>query len=770
MKNLPPFLLSFILLLSLLSSCSAPSEDQKTEKNEDAVDRRVEQLLATMTLTDKVGEMTQLAIDMLMVGEPYNVTEPQQLDTAKLRKVLLDLRVGSILNVAAHRYPQQQWHDIMATIQDIAMNQKPTGIPVLYGIDAIHGTNYTAEATLFPQQIAQAASRNLELAKDIGRITAYETRASAIPWTFSPMLDIGRDPRWPRLWEGFGEDVYLTSRMGEAIIEGYQGDDLSDPFRVAACMKHFIGYSTPRTGKDRVPAYIPRRQLLEYHVPSFQAGVDAGAATVMINSAEMNGIPVHANPKILIDLLRKEMGFEGLAVTDWADITYFADRHKISHDYKEAIKTSINAGIDMSMVPVDLNFPVLLRELVEEGEVPMSRIDEAVRRILKLKFQLGLFEKPFSPISDFPDFGSEKHRLKSLEAAQECLTLLKNKKDLLPLSKSSRVLVTGPTANTLSSLNGGWSNTWQGRDPQYDTKGKLTVLQAIQAEIGAERVTYVPGTTIEVDNNTHIDQAVNVAEAAAAARRADVAIVCLGELAYTENPGNLVDLSLPLPQQELVEAIAATGTPVVLVLLEGRPRVISRIEPQAAGILLGYLPGNEGGPAIADVLFGDVNPSGKLPYTYPRHVNDLVLYDHKYTELLHVNFAMDAFNPQYEFGHGLSYTDFAYSDLAISEPSMSVDGSIDISVKVKNTGSRAGKEVVELFISDLVASITPSVKRLRGFEKIALEAGEEKTVSFNIPARDLAFVGIDLEWIVEPGAFVARIGGLEGKFTVSSME
>ncbi len=765
--------ISFSLLLCLNlcfwtacdTSTSTPSSNSSSGDN-DAIDAKVTALMAKMDITDKVGEMTQLSLDMLMVGEPYNIPDPQTLDTAKMRKALVDLRVGSILNVAGYALSRERWHEIIGEIQKLATQEKSSGIPVIYGIDAIHGTNYTTRATLFPQQITQAASWDPEIAREISEITAYECRASAIPWAFSPVLDLGRDPRWPRLWEGYGEDVHLATQMGVASIEGFQGESLSDQKRVAACMKHFTGYSMPRNGHDRTPAYIPERQLREYFLPTFQAAIDAGAATVMINSAEMNGIPVHANSKILVDILRKEMGFKGLAVTDWTDIRYLVDRHKVAKDYKEAIKMSINAGIDMSMVPVDLEFPILLKELVEEGEVPMSRIDEAVRRILRLKFELGLFESPLPPFDDYPEFASEANIAKSLETAQECLTLLKNEEDILPISKQSRVLVTGPTANNMASLNGGWTNTWQGRDAKHDTPGKLTLVEAIKAKIGEDRVNYVEGTRIEIENNAHIDKAINIGQAVTAARRSDVAIICLGELSYTEHPGDINDLTLPLPQQQLVQAIAKTGTPIVLVLLEGRPRIISTIEEMADGVLLGYYPGNEGAAAIANVLFGDHNPSGKLPYTYPRYANDLLHYDHKYTERLKVDYSFNHFNPQYEFGHGLSYTKFAYSDLQLSSGSMGMDGEMTISVKVKNEGERAGKEVVQLYISDLVASITPSFKRLRGFEKIDLAPGAEQVVEFKITAKDLAFVGIDQQWITEPGEFKVNIGGLEKTFTI----
>lgn len=739
-------------VLFLFSTCTLFAQNTG-DYNEKQIASQVDSVMQTMSLTDKVGEMTQLSIDMISKGQPYNLEEPHTLDEEKLKEVLLEYRVGSILNVGGHAYSREHWHEIIKRIQDIAMNEKATGIPVIYGIDSIHGANYTLESTLFPQQIAMAATWNTDLVRRGAEITAYETRASWIPWNFSPVLDIGRDARWPRLWETFGEDVHLSSVMGAAMVEGLQGNDVSSPHRVAATMKHFLGYSVPLTGKDRTQAWIPERQLREYVLPPFKAALEAEAMTVMINSGEMNGIPVHANKEILTGLLREELGFEGIAVTDWEDIAYLHSRHKIAKDYKEAIEIAINAGIDMSMVPVDLQFPRLLKELVEEGSVPIERIDEAVQRILTAKFKLRLFEQPYHTEENLYDkFGSEEFARESYNAATEAVTLLKNDNDILPLSTDTRVLVTGPTANSLTALNGGWSRTWQGTDPQYDTQGKATILEAIRSKIGQGSVSHVEG----VDFNS----AINIEEAVSAAQKSDVAVICIGESPYTEKPGDINDLWLPDAQRELVKTISETGTPVILVLVEGRPRIISDIEAVADGVLMAYLPGDEGGPAIADILFGDVNPSGKLPITYPRHPNDLVTYDHNYTDRIDLNFGTNAFNPQWEFGHGLSYTTFEYKDMRLSTKSMGPDDQITIEVDITNTGDRAGKEAVQLYVSDLVASITPPVKRLRKFEKISLGSGETQTVSFSLVPEDLAFVGKDNKWITEPGEFTLRIGPL----------
>jgi len=738
----------------LLFSSAYAQQGPDYDKSEIA--EKVDSVMQKMTLTDKVGEMTQLSIDMISEGEPYNLAEPHRLSEEKLREVLVENRVGSILNVGGHAYTVEHWREIIRQIQEVAMNEKPTGIPVIYGIDTIHGANYTLGSTLFPQQIAIAATWDTQFAKRGAEVGAYETRASYIPWSFSPVLDIGRDARWPRLWETFGEDVHLATEMGVAMVEGYQGDDAADPHHVAATMKHFLGYSLPITGKDRTQAWIPERQLREYVLPTFKAATEAGALTVMINSGEMNGIPVHANKDILTGLLRDEMGFEGIAVSDWEDIIYLQSRHKVAKTHKEAIEMAVNAGVDMSMVPLDLEFPKLLKELVEEGKVPLERIDEAVRRILTVKFKLGLFENPYYEEEGLYDkFGSEEFAKDSYNAAVEAVTLLKNSNEILPLSKDSKILVTGPNAHSLTALNGGWSRTWQGTDPQYDTEGKPTILEALRTKLGQSSVTYVEGTAI--------DSVINIDEAVAAAKNNDFAVVCIGEAPYTEKPGDLRDLWLPQAQRDLVEAIAETGTPVVMVLIEGRPRIVSDIEPKTEAVLMGYLPGDEGGNAIADILLGDANPSGKLPITYPRYPNDLVTYDHNYTDQVDTNFGTDAFNPQWEFGHGLSYTSFEYSNMQLKNSEFDSTGQTTVSIDVTNTGDRSGKEVVQLYVSDLVASITPAVKRLRSFDKIQLDPGETKTVTFTLHPEDLAFVGKDNEWITEAGEFALHIGPITKK-------
>ena len=749
----------FCLCLMLFSSSCGNKQSvakvmysNSTQSPSDDIDKKVRKLLSKMTLEDKVGEMTQLSLDVLLKGEPYNVKEPLEFDTAKLKKVLVEYKVGSILNNGGHTRSKEEWRKIIEVIQDYAMHKKESGIPVIYGIDAIHGANYVNLATLYPQQINLAATWNAPLVKELAAISAYETRAADLPWAFAPVLDVGRDPRWSRFWETFGEDVYLVSQMGEASINGLQGDNPAQAVKVAACMKHFLGYSNPRTGKDRTPAYIPERQLREIYLPPFEKAIKMGAKTIMINSGELNGIPVHSNPKILIDLLRKELRFSGVVVTDWEDIAYLHDRHRVAKSYKEAVAMAINAGIDMAMVPHDLAFCRYLIELVQEGTVPIWRIDEAVSRILRLKIELGLFDNVAYSPDRYSDFGSEKFAAKALQGALESIVLLKNNNKLLPLQPNSTILLTGPTANSLSALNGAWTGTWQGRDTLYNTPGKLTVYQALKQWTGG-RVSYVEGSST--------DTPINIQKAVAQAKQSDVAIVCIGEQPYVELPGNMDDLSLEKAQADLVRAIAKTDTPIVLVFIGGRPRIIREIEPLADAIVFAGLPGNEGGKALTQIISGAYCPDAKLPFTYPRFVNDLVLYDHKGTEIMDKHFGTNGFNPQWSFGSGLSYTSFEYADLSVKKADKS---HFVISIKITNTGLRNSNLVVPLFINDKIASVTPSLKKLRKFTKIKLAAGETKTVTFYISKKDLMFVSRENEWITESGVFEVNIEHLTTNF------
>lgn len=735
------------LLLIILHAC-------KPTETHDEFDIKVEKLLAQMTLEEKVGQMTQVTLDVITATDAEGrFVLPHRVDTEKLRTALVDYNIGSVFNVAGHAFTQAYWHELLTAINDMTQETERK-IPVLFGIDAVHGHNYATEATLFPQQIGVAATWNLAIAEQTASITAYETRATGIPWNFAPVLDIGRHPAWPRFWETYGEDVFLASQMGVASVRGYEGDDIGSKYKVASCMKHYIGYSVPLSGKDRTPALIPDRFLREYHLPVYQASIDAGAHTIMINSGEVNGVPAHASHYLLTEILRDEMGFEGLAVSDWMDVIRLHTKHRVAKTPKEAVKIAVMAGVDMSMVPYNFSFYDYLVELVREGEVPMWRIDEAVGRILKVKFKLGLFENFLYPISDYPDYASEKHDMINLEAARESVTLLKNQNNVLPLPKNARVLVTGFAGNSMAPLNGGWSYTWLGLETDQFAGHKMTILEAITEKAGQQNVMWAEGTTF--DELTDAGRAVQMAASA------DYIVLCLGEMPYAESPGNIGDLYLPEAQVELARRLAASGKPVILVLAQGRPRLISKFADQMDGIIMAYLPGNEGGRAIADIIYGDVNPSGKLPFTYPREPNALITYDHNPSELDHEVISV----PQFEFGHGLSYTTFSYTNLQLSAVEITADQPVRISVEVSNTGSRSGKEVVQLYISDLYASITPPVKRLRGFEKIDLQPGETKTVTFEIHPSELAFVNANSKWVTEPGQFMVQIGGETANFVL----
>jgi beta-glucosidase len=711
----------------------------------------VEKLLAQMTLKEKIGQMTQLEIGMVTDGMDQSI----RINPEKLHKAVAEYGVGSIINVHDQALSVEKWHEIIRAIQEEAKKTR-LHVPVLYGIDTIHGPNYIAEGTLFPQPLAMAATWNPELMLRGSQIAAAETRKAGIPWSFSPVLDAGRQPLWSRLWETLGEDTYLATVMGVATVRGYEGSDLSNPASVSASLKHYVGYSYPTTGGDRSPALIPENTLREYFLPTFAAAVKAGAHTVMVNSSEVNGIPGHANGYLLKDVLRGELGLQGFVVSDWIDIKKLVSVHHVAANEKEATRIAVLAGIDMSMVPSDYSFSNLLLELAQEGKVPASRIDEAVRRILTVKYQLGLFDDPLRGIDSKTVIGSPESRHSSLEAARESITLLKNENHTLPLAKTARVLVTGPDADSLIPLNNGWSYTWQGNRESAYPKDHATILKAIQEKISATNVTYIPGTTYNKE--------VDIAKAAEAAAKADAVVICLGEWAYAETPGNIPDLTLPDAQLNLALRILETKKPVILVLTEGRPRIISRIADPAKAIVMAYNPGNEGGQAIADVLFGDVNPSGKLPITYPRLPNRLFTYDHKVFEGEDSGEGRAMAAPQFEFGSGLSYTSFSYSDLRVAPATVSGSGTVHVEVTVKNSGGRAGKEVVQLYLNERFASVTPPLKRLKRFAKVLLQPGESRQMSFELTSDDLSFIGADNKRVVEPGVFDVRIGGLQQTF------
>ena len=742
-------LLSIFLLLLKFSTTAQIS----------TVESKIEHLISAMTLEEKVGQMTQLTLSMVCKGAAFDDNKILEIDTAKLRNVLLKHHVGSILNTSTHDLSREKWYEVIGQIQKTAKEESRLKIPILYGVDAIHGATFTSGSTLFPQELAMAATWNPSLVEKAAAISAYEVRASAIPWNFSPVLDLGRQPLWSRFFETFGEDPFLATQMGKAIVNGYQGNNIGDREKVAACLKHFVGYSMPFSGKDRTPVLMPERLLREYYLPPFAEAIKNGAMTVMINSGEINGTPVHADYHILTEILKQELKFTGFAVTDWEDIMMLHSVHRIAATQKEAVALAINAGIDMSMVPLDLSFTQYLTELVNEGRVPMSRIDDAVRRILRVKFKLGLFEQPYFDINSYPKFGSVEFANQNLQTALESITLTKNNTNILPLSKNKKVLVTGVAANSLNPLNGAWTHTWQGQESKYNPKDKKTIYQAIQDEIGASQAVYVEGTTYDRDVNTTL--------AVKEAQNVDYIIVCIGEKPSVEKPGDINDLTMDTAQLNLVRALAKTGKPMVLVIAENRPRIITEIADLADGVLLAYLPGNEGGRAIADLLFGDACPSGKLPFTYPRHTNDLTTYDHKTSETRDTKFGFNAVQPLYPFGFGLSYTQFSYSDLLLSRDKITYNDSISVSIKITNIGNREGKEVVKMYVRDEFASITPSVKRLKGFAKVALKEGESRLVTFVLHPKDLGFVNAKNEWTTEVGDFTVLVAQMNKGFTLS---
>lgn len=711
------------------------------------IDALVEALLARMTLEEKVGQMVQVDIGVVSSGSGPAL----RVDPLRLRGALHAYGTGSILNVAGSAFDVEQWRTVIGEIQAEAARTR-LGIPVLYGIDAVHGANYTLAATLFPQNLGMAATWNPETVEAAAALTAREVRASGIPWNFSPVLDVGRQPLWPRFYETFGEDPYLASVMGVAAVRGYEGADVGRPDRVAATLKHFIGYSGPRSGRDRTPAAIGGRELREVYLPPFAAAVRAGAHVVMVSSGEIDGVPTHADPLLLTTLLRQELGFRGVVVSDWEDVRKLVTVHRVAADEKEATRMSVLAGIDISMVPNDFAFHPLLVELVREGSIPESRIDESVRRILRLKHELGLFDDPLPPPP--AAVGGEPARRLALRAARESITLLRNRDDVLPLRRDLRVLVTGPTAASLEALNNGWSYTWQGRADPYPAR-RPTLVEAIREK--AAEVAYVPGATL--------DEVVDLEAVREAAARADVVVVAVGEGAYAETPGNIEDLWLPEAQRRLVGTAVASGKPVVLVLVEGRPRILGDVGGVHA-VVMAYNPGNEGGTAVADVLFGDVNPGGRLPFTYPSAPNHLVTYDHVYAERQDASYGFEGFRPLFQFGDGLSYTRFAYEEPELSTRELAYGDSLAVSVTVRNTGALAGDEVVQLYLAERVASLTPPTRRLKRFARVPLLPGEARTLRFHLTAEDLSHVGRDGRPVLQPGEFVVMVGGRAKTFVL----
>ena len=754
------FLLTCVAASTVLS---AAAQVAPAIPRDEKIEQRVEEILGKMTLDEKIGQMCELTIDVLKDWKA-DPSEGWQMNEAQLDSVIGKYKVGSILNVPdGLAVTPQKWQEIISRIQEKSMEE--IGIPDIYGVDQIHGTTYTLGGTLFPQGVNMGATFNRELTRTGAEISAYETRAGSIPWTYAPVVDLGRDPRWPRMWENYGEDAYLNAEMGREAVLGFQGEDPNhiDLYHVAACMKHFMGYGVPVSGKDRTPSSITVQDMREKHFAPYVEMARAGALSLMVNSAMNNGLPFHANHELLTGWLKEGLNWDGMIVTDWADIVNLYSRDHIAASKKEAIKLAINAGIDMSMDPYDWDFCPLLKELVEEGEVPMSRIDDAVRRILRLKYRLGLFEQPWTDFKDYPKFGSKEFADAALQAAEESIVLLKNDNSLLPLAPGKKLLVTGPNANSMRTLNGGWSYSWQGDKADQCAGQYNTILEALTAKYGAANVTYEPGVTYKEgglwweENAPEIDKAVN------AARGADVIVACIGENSYCETPGNLTDLFLSDNQINLVKALAKTGKPIILVLNEGRPRILAEIEPLAKAVVHTLLPGNYGGDALARLMSGEANFSGKMPYTYPKEINSLVTYDYKPCE--HIGKPMEgAYNydaqvaVQWAFGYGLSYTSYKYSNLRVDKSRFTADDVLTFTVDVTNTGRVAGKESVLLFSSDLVASLTPDNRRLRAFEKVELQPGETKTVTLKVKASDLAFVGYDGHWVLEQGDFRIQTG------------
>ncbi len=744
-----------IYLLAFLIFCSSLLLFAKENniKKEDAINKKVKELLSKMTLEEKVGQMTQVTIQTVS-KQQGTATQKFEMDPDKLKDAILKYHVGSILNVYDVALDIDYWHQIITQIQDIATKDTRLKIPILYGIDGIHGAIYTRGATIFPQAINMAATFNSDLVKKEGEITSLEVRASGIPWNFYPVLDLGRQQLWPRLWETYGEDVYLDSKMGESYIEGAQGNDIGQKDKVAVCLKHYVGYSFPFDGKDRTPAYISDRMMREYFLPPFQKAVESGAQTVMVNSSEVDGIPGHSNYHLLTEVLRGEMKFKGFVVSDWQDIERLYTRDKVADSPEDAVRMAVMAGVDMSMVPLDFSFYNYLLKLVKDGKVPVKRIDEAVSRILRVKYMLGLFDNPYPDQSLKSKFASKTSDAINLQSAQESIVLAKNDGNILPLSRNSKVLVTGPTANMLSVLNSGWTITWQGNEESLYPKEKPTVLKAIEDKIKPENVKYVKGSDFSSEIN--IDEAVN------AAKDVDNIILCLGEHAYCETAGNINNLTLDTAQLKLAEALIKTGKPVILVMIEGRPRIINSIVNGAKGILLAFLPGMDGGKAISDILFGDANPSARLSVTYPKHPDDLMHYDYKPIEASEGNM----FDPQWPFGYGLSYTSFAYSNLKLNRDQFKKGDKLKVTVDVKNTGGIKGKDAVLLYLNDEYGSVSRPVKQLKRFEKIELNPGETKTVEFTLDDYDLSFIGRQNKRIVEPGKFKVFIGKLSSEFSL----
>ncbi|REE80760.1 beta-glucosidase [Lutibacter oceani] len=749
-------IVQLIVIGLILLSCSKNEQIKTTaikssEAKNAEIEVKITKLLAEMTLKEKAGQMLNIGLPSILTGGYWDARDSAVFHKEKFKKFIIDYAVGSIHNTPGFTPEKEVWYKIVKEIQDSAMQKTRFGIPVLYGIDNIHGANYVNGSVMFPHQIAVAATWNTELSRIGGEITSYESRAASLPWNFNPNADVATNPLWGRIGESFGEDSYLISEMTNAYIKGSQEKGLENSTSTAVCVKHFVGYGAGKNGKDRANAIIPENNLRQYFLPPFEKAIQNGAMGVMISSNAVNGIPCHLNTYYITDILKGEMGFKGVVISDFSDVEFLVAAHQSAKDMREATKLAVNAGIDLLMNPYDADVVDIIIELVEKGEISKERIDDAVSRVLRLKFQLNLFDTPYNNPSEYPDFGSEKHIAANYKTVSEAITLLKNKNTILPLPTNKKILVTGYSANSINVLNGAWSRSFLGRETTYNDPTKLTVLEAIKKQVGTENVEFVEGTDYLDDINSDL--------AVLKAKNADYIVVCVGEIPASEKPSDINELELPKVQQELVKRLAKTGKPIILVMVQGRPRIIREIEPLVDGIIMAYLPGQEGGRAVSDVIFGTINPSGKLPYTYPKYSGNVLPYYYKKADIRDINWGYNGFYPQFEFGFGLSYTSFEYSNLKINKDTLSGSDNFKVAVDVKNSGKREGKEIVEVFIKDLVATVSPDAKKLVRFNKISLKVGEEKTIEFNLTTKDLASIGIKNKWIIEAGEFEIYVGG-----------
>ena len=748
------FLFGFFVVSQSKPSISSPE-----------IEAEVKSILSAMSLEEKVGQTCQITLDVLLeIDAEGKIVEPIRVDKKKIYEALVEYKVGSILNVGWHTLSIEEWDHVMENVH-APFKQDKVKTPIIYGIDAIHGVNYTINGTLFPQEIGLAATWNPDLAKEFGNVTAYETRASGIPWNFSPVLDLGRQPLWSRTFETLGEDPYLASEMGKAIILGYQGTSGPDSVHVAACLKHFVGYSNPLSGRDRTPAWIPEKYMRELYMPPFKEAIEQGALTVMVNSGVVNGVPGHANYHFLTEVLKEEWGFDGFAVSDWEDFLMLNTVHRTAESKKAGIVQAINAGMDMSMVPNApqyIEYCDLMKDAINEGSISMQRLDDAVSRILRVKLILGLYEKRMNQSGEYPDFASKEHKELALQSALESITLLKNN-GVLPLKKDQKVLISGPTSNNLTFLNGAWTHTWQGDNPDFNTSGRPTVREEFERILGKENVLFSQGVELFVEDQYETARLLDTADFKIKAQLSEVIVLCLGEYPATEKPGDIRSLNISPEQIKLAEMAYATGKPVVIILIEGRPRIIRDIVDESSAIVQAYLPGDFGADALGQLLFGEVNFSGKLPYSYPKYDGQIEFYDHPRSVDRHKN-GFNAYQPEWDFGYGISYASYEYTNLTLSRKNMTKEDSIVVTVDVHNTGNVDGKEVVQLYISDHFASLIPAGKSLKGFSKIELKAGETKKVRFVVYEEDLVFYKENEGWISEKGDFSVMVDNLEQTF------